>query len=92
MRPVLLALLALAGPALAQMPQGPIRDGRDYEPNPGATAAREREAGVAPSAQRDRAETSEVERLYRELTQPDAGGTAPPGQPAPPRRPSTPPR
>ncbi len=87
MRPVLLlALLPLAGPGLAQSPSGPIYDWRDHEPNPGSTAARERASGVAPTPQRDRAEAAEVERLYRELTQPNQGGGTQPPAPAAPRQ------
>ena len=64
-------LMLVGTPAFAQ--QAPsardanIYDGKAHEPDPAATTAREKAAGIAPSAETRQRENDKVEQLYRTL-------------------------
>jgi hypothetical protein len=71
---VVFGLLAFGTPpAKAQPAQPPPRqnaniwNGEAHEPNPGNVEAKERNAGIAPDAQRQQSLTNEVEHLDRKL-------------------------
>lgn len=82
------ALLTLASAAAALAQSAPTRPIPldSLEPRPGVVQERERAAGLTPSAQENRAEQQDVDKLYRELTGSSPTAPAPAAPLGPPMR------